>query len=673
MSLHNNLPEELRDRNQWIIVRITPDPQNPVKTKKEPVNLTGEYLLSGYTKKQFTFNECVEALEHLPPKGDITFGLGYVFMGECVGIDVDNNDPEPLAHFKSYSEKSISGKGYHIICHGKKPGGDCKVGPYEMYETGRFFLCTGDYIESSPFVEERQDSINWFYEKYIQKDPREEAYVLPESISMGERNDALMRYAASLRSAGTGMDHDDILTHLRMVNRKNCRKPLSDKELRSITRSICRYPKGQNIKTLWETSPNSKSLPGNFKNIKLCLELDPKLKDMYKFNQFSEKIVYTQAPPWGEVVDKNQELNDYDLLSMKNYLIQEYNIDARKDILKDTIVQYSLEHAFHPVKEFLEGVVWDGIPRLDTWLSVYAGAENTPLTRHIGKLTLVAAVNRIYEPGVKYDHVLILEGRQGLGKSFLTSILGLNHLGHNWADTINVISHNRDVIDKLQGKWIIEIDEFGAMKKQEVEIVKSFITLQCDRARLAYRTSTEDFKRKCVFIATINAPMEGYLQDTENRRFLPVEVGIIDLDKLKNDISQIWAEAYSVYKKGFPLWLNDELLAGMASEEQRKRMTQDPWENTIYSYILEKSKFDDTYKVNFEELFVDCLGNEIGKATLQDHRRIAKIMSKVGAERKSIRVRTSSGEKICKGYVTCNLRVEKQMGYKDDFVADIPF
>ena len=222
------------------------------------------------------------------------------------------------------------------------------------------------------------------------------------------------------------------------------------------------------------------------------------------------------------------------------------------------------ENAFHPVRDYLDSCTWDGVPRVDTLLIDYLGAEDTPYTRAVTRKTLAAAVARIYRPGIKFDYMLTIRGRQGIGKSALIAKLG----GEWYSDTFSTMQ-GKESYEQVLGVWLMEVGELAGMRKAEAETIKLYISKQKDRFRPAYGRRLQEFPRQCIFIGTTNE--SEFLRDTTgNRRFWVVDTphdAPLDMwDDLTPDmIKQIWGEAVDVYKRGENLYLPPEL-----EEEARK-------------------------------------------------------------------------------------------------------
>jgi hypothetical protein len=234
--------------------------------------------------------------------------------------------------------------------------------------------------------------------------------------------------------------------------------------------------------------------------------------------------------------------------------------------LTEICMDLAYQNRFHPVLDWLNGLEWDGICRVEGWLGRYVGSEDTELNRAVGSLWMQAAVRRIKWPGCKFDHVLILQGKTGLGKSGACRILAHND---SWfSDCFPSFDDERKQLEALAGKWIIEYPDLAGMRTAEGEKIKAFVSRQEDRARPAYGRLLVSQPRQCVFVGTTEEAQ--CLNDVTNRRFWPVACGEIDLGGLREVVEQLWAEAVVLEERSEPLtlheslWLDQENVAGMA-------------------------------------------------------------------------------------------------------------
>jgi len=244
-----------------------------------------------------------------------------------------------------------------------------------------------------------------------------------------------------------------------------------------------------------------------------------------------------------------------------------------KELLDDVLTDECVRNRFHPVRDHLDRLRWDGTPRLDTWLSAYCRAEDTPYTRAVGRVVLIAAVRRALKPGAKFDCMLILEGDQGAYKSTAVRVLAGSD---DWTtDTVPIGAEGNKVIEHTRGKWIIEVGELAGFSDAKTEKLKAFLSRVADRGRLAYERHPIDVPRAFIMIGTTNK--SAYLNDsTGARRFLPVRVGVIDIQALARDRDQILAEAVHCEALGESTVLPDSVAVD-ARRKQESRSVKDAW------------------------------------------------------------------------------------------------
>ena len=298
------------------------------------------------------------------------------------------------------------------------------------------------------------------------------------------------------------------------------------------------------------------ALAATIDNVAIILRNDPKLKDILALNEMEHSIVARRSMPWRKVTSDSAWI-DADDSALRYYLERVYGLSS-KDKIFDAVNVVAEENKFHPVREYLNACTWDGVPRVDTLLIDYLGAEDNEYTRAVTRKSLVAAVARIYKPGCKFDYMLTLRGRQGRGKSTLIGKLG----GDWYSDTFSTMQ-GKEAYEQVLGVWLVEVGELAGMKKAEAETIKLFISKQTDRFRPAYGRRLQEFPRQCIFIASTNESM--FLRDmTGNRRFWVVDTPYDPTkdvwDELTPDIvKQIWGEAVALYRKGEKLFLSREL------------------------------------------------------------------------------------------------------------------
>lgn len=295
------------------------------------------------------------------------------------------------------------------------------------------------------------------------------------------------------------------------------------------------------------------------KNLMHIFANDENLRNKFAYNKLSYKPEVVDKVPWKRIME-TKEITDYDDSALRNYLSIHYGIKA-KDVIHDVLHELILEHSYHPVREYLSSLNWDTVPRLDTILIDFMGADDTELNRMQTRLSLVGAVARAFEPGCKFDYVLTLKGAQGAGKSTFLQKLAVNE---EWfSDSIDDVSAGKESKEAIQGKWIIELGEMAAVRKGDQKKIKQFITSRYDEYRTSYGRRTNSYPRQCIFVASTNDD-EPLKDDTGGRRWWIIEVKERWFEKDKKlEVDQIWAEAVNQYKKmrqeGVPITLPSHL------------------------------------------------------------------------------------------------------------------
>ena len=316
-------------------------------------------------------------------------------------------------------------------------------------------------------------------------------------------------------------------------------------------------------------------------NAVIILQNDPKLKGALALNEMDHNIVARQSLPWRKVKGASQWV-DGDDAALRYYLERVYGMTG-KDRIFDAVNVVAQQNKFHPVRDYLESCTWDGVHRVDTLLVDYLGAEDNAYTRAVTRKTLVAAVARIYRPGCKFDYMLTLRGRQGIGKSAIIAKLG----GPWFSDTFTTMQ-GKDAYEQVMGVWLMEVGELAGMRKAEAETIKLYISKQTDRFRPAYGRRTQEFARQCIFIGTTNETQ--FLRDTTgNRRFWVVDTPNEPTRDLWDELTPetvraVWAEAVELYKAGEQLFLPRDL-EKTAREVQESYEEENPRAGIISAYL----------------------------------------------------------------------------------------
>lgn len=399
----------------------------------------------------------------------------------------------------------------------------------------------------------------------------------------------------------------------------------------------------------WDVTKDGNPKTTSLRNVKnyLLYEKSP-LFESLAYNEFTREIEFIKPAPWHKGDTRLGALKDIDIIQYKAWLSEVNNFNTSTALCFEALQAVAHENPYHPIRDYLSGLVWDKKPRIDTWLIDFLGVKDTKYTRAVSSKILMGAVARIIHPGVKFDTMLVLEGKQGIGKSTVVKILG-----GDWYDDIYISEKDKDTVSAMHGKWIMEVSEMVCARKADVNNLKSFLSKAVDRIRPAYARCTEDFPRQGIFIGTTNPEFESsYLRDTTgNRRFWPVECFKVDFEGLISARDQLFAEALSRYLRGEKLYLDEEI-SKMAEIETESRMDEDGWKEQVEEWLarpdIETGEI--RTQVTANEILEGCIGIPISRVTQREQRRIANIMVKnLGWERKVFRHKKKQGQ-LVKGY-----------------------
>ena len=293
-----------------------------------------------------------------------------------------------------------------------------------------------------------------------------------------------------------------------------------------------------------------------------------------------------------------------------------------RDVAHQAVDIHAHSRRFHPVRDYLGALTWDGVARLESLFPAYFGTDDNDYARAIGAMFLISMVARILAPGCKADHLPVIEGPQGTLKSTACQVLG----GPWFSDNLPDVSSGKDVSQHLRGKWLIEVSEMHAMSRAEAAQLKAFITRTAERYRPSYGRKEVVEPRQCVFVGTTNR--DTYLRDeTGGRRFWPIKVGTINTDALARHRDQLFAEAKLRYHEGASWWPDKDFERKHIAPEQAARYEADTWEETIAVYL------DKREKVTVGEVAREALGIETQRIGTADQRRVAAALEQLGWRR----------------------------------------
>ena len=417
---------------------------------------------------------------------------------------------------------------------------------------------------------------------------------------------------------------------------------------------------GDDWRTQLRYMPRSKCLENSVWNLMLILNNDPDFANM-AFNEFVGRIQITGDVPWSRP-ETNKFWRDADTAQLKALIDIHYETFSSRnhDVAFTKVVE---DRHFHPLREKLDALPeWDGIPRLETLYIDYLGAKDSKYIRAATRKPFVAAVARIYTPGIKFDSIAVLVGPQGCGKSTIIARMGKEY----YSDSLNLLDmKDKAGAEKLQGYWILELGELAGMKKADIELVKAFASRTDDIYRPSYGRTVESHPRQCVILGTTNSE-SGFLRDiTGNRRFWPINVTGESKKKpwdiTNEEVEQLWAEAKYLYRHGETLTLNSEENAE-AVEEQIGAMETDERQGMVEEYldtllpenwssldIYERRNFltDSTAAkgtiardtVSNAEIWCECFCRNLSDLKPADSYAIAALMTKVGGWNRTGKIR----------------------------------
>jgi predicted P-loop ATPase len=361
----------------------------------------------------------------------------------------------------------------------------------------------------------------------------------------------------------------------------------------------------------------------NHANILIALRSAPELVSTIRFDEMQQGPVLVEDLPnapgcVGAKGELPRLVRDADVGQLQEYLQHNGIPKIGREQVHQAVDQRAQERPFHPVRDYLNRLAWDGVGRLGHWAAGYLGAEQSDYSGGIGRMFLTAMVARIYEPGCKADYMPVLEGEQGAGKSRACHVLA----GEWFSDALPDI-HHKDAKEHLRGKWLIEIAELSAVGKADAEALKAFISRPIERFRASYGRKEVTEPRQCIFIGTTNK--SAYLKDeTGARRFWPLKVGNINIDALARDRDQLFAEAVVAYRDGEKWWPDPAFERAHIKPEQAKRFEADPWDLPIREFVAGKER------VSVTSVAIGALGLEVGKVGTIEQRRISGVLIELG-------------------------------------------
>lgn len=368
----------------------------------------------------------------------------------------------------------------------------------------------------------------------------------------------------------------------------------------------------------------------NLFNAALALRHAPEWQGVLATNELTYYINARKPTPWGTKPDMwtdTDDLRTTEWLQQKHILV-----DSR--VAREAIYVVGAENKYHPVREYLESLNWDGQPRIDTWLTDFMQADPDPDVAYVsavGAKFLISAVARAYEPGCQVDTCLVIQGKQGIGKSTAVKILA----GPWFADQM---SHLASKDASMQTRvWIMELAEFEVALKSDNAQLKAFLSRGMDHFRPPYGRRVIDVPRHCIFAGTVN--QDDYLRDESGgRRFWPVKINRVNRDLLAKQRDQLWAEAFIRYHNQ-EQWHLDAAMELIAEKAQAECLDQDPWTSPVLDYCVAKMSSGST-EITVGEILEHAIHKEIQDWTDVHKQRVGRIM--IAAQWKKRRGRSGS-------------------------------
>jgi predicted P-loop ATPase len=665
------VPQALRLYAHW--VEWSAEPGKNGKDSKEPYQV-GKKWRASTTKADTwaTFDAAVAAMSNGIPRD----GIGYVFHkgDDQTFTDFDHvrnpatGEIAPWASaiitaMNSYSEVSPTGTGVHVYSLGSFQGKGLKVkfsddSGMEMYCRARYATVTGHPLPDSPIDLQPADA-QAFYDRLkhgqIRPDVQAKAEdteppIEPRPINpeTGVR-ELLTKFGLTIKSVEDPYQGETEIGIKYVL--ESCPNYETHKDA-----AVFDYPSGpvfhcfhdscadktwRHVCSLYEyAAPDISSLAWRgqlivgengkpkalLQNAILMLRHAPEWAGVLAYNEFSLFVTTLKPAPWPQSIIGKNWTDDDD--TRTTGWLQTNGIFVTSKVASEAAQSVAKEHPFHPVRAYLDSLRWDGKSRLMEWTITYLGAKSSPLNMAIGQRWLISAVARIMRPGCKADHVLLLEGPQGIGKSTALEIMA----SPPWfTDHLSDLG-SKDSRIELHGKWIIELGEFVS-RRSELER-KAFLTACADNFRAPYERRAQWVPRSNVFAATTNDPVP-LTDETGGRRYWPVTCGQINLAQLRTDRDQIWAEAYQSYLSGEPWWDDFEAFRDALAEEQESRYQPQVWDEAILAWLENPQQRDEWVngvcsliepydttltQTTLADVLTHCLGKSKDKHTNLDQR-----------------------------------------------------
>lgn len=637
------------------------------------------------------------------PNANIGLATGSVSQNVFV-IDLDIDEDRGIDGYHSLEDwqrehgdfpetwTAITGRGgYHMYFRG-----DGKIKNRAGIIDGVDIRGNGGYVVAPPSIHKNGRRYEWEYSPdefelakadnnvmyFLNHDDRRQStsFTMPNIVAAGQRNQMLFRFACMMQAKGAS--DQSVFAATMAENESSCSPPLTEQEVRIIVSSATKYDKGKPIHIDSEgvaTRENKDDVignpewvlnfldcnhdkDGNIKSVKqfvhnfeIVMDKDDRFAGKIRFNEFAQQLYLCGNVPW-EKEDNCRAWSSHDDSALFSLIQADYGLKSRQDFA-DALKNVSMRNKFHPVRELLDSLTWDGKEHIRSLLPEYLGAEDSDYTYQVMRLWMLGAVSRVYKPGSKFDYTMILQGSQGIGKSTFLKQLAMDDSWFN--DSLDSLDSDK-AVQSLTGSWIIELAELKSLARTAggVESVKRFLTATQDKYRIPYERRADTFYRQCVFAGTTNK--DDFLQDeTGNRRFLIVQTGVkkpsksLFVPEIMDTIKQAWAEVVNIWKNEKPQLLLPESCMQEAKEFQEANMADDGKRGIIQEYLEGKTQ------VCAREIWEKALGENVSPRKYQIT-EINDIIAKVPGWKKLKSPRNFEGYGKQRGFQKTVLQTENE-------------
>lgn len=637
------------------------------------------------------------------PNANIGLATGSVSQNVFV-IDLDIDEDRGIDGYHSLEDwqrehgdfpetwTAITGRGgYHLYYRGNG-----KIKNRAGIIDGVDIRGNGGYVVAPPSIHKNGNRYEWEYspdefeiakadnnvEYFLSHDDQKHgtAFTMPNIVAAGQRNQMLFRFACMMQAKGAS--DQSVFAATMAENESSCSPPLTEQEVRIIVSSATKYDKGKPIHIDSEgvaTRENKDDVignpewvlnfldcnhdkDGNIKSVKqfvhnfeIVMDKDDRFAGKIRFNEFAQQLYLCGNVPW-EKEDNCRAWSSHDDSALFSLIQADYGLKSRQDFA-DALKNVSMRNKFHPVRELLDSLTWDGKEHIRSLLPEYLGAEDSDYTYQVMRLWMLGAVSRVYKPGSKFDYTIILQGSQGIGKSTFLKLMALDDSWFN--DSLDSLDSDK-AVQSLTGSWIIELAELKSLARTAggVESVKRFLTATQDKYRIPYERRADTFYRQCVFAGTTNK--DDFLQDeTGNRRFLIVRTGVkkpsksLFVPEIMDTIKQAWAVVVNIWKNEKPQLLLPESCMQEAKELQEANMADDGKRGIIQEYLEGKTQ------VCAREIWEKALGENVSPRKYQIA-EINDIIAKVPGWKKLKSPRNFEGYGKQRGFQKTVLQTENE-------------